>query len=81
MAVATEAWLCVLRDAEGNQETELVAIERSVGGGPPLIELTNGVRVTCTQPATANAAGAESAAAWVTHLSKLGGMRLAAHRA
>jgi hypothetical protein len=51
MSSRREAWLCVLQDADGNEETELVTIERNGEGAPPLIELTNGTRVTCTQPA------------------------------
>jgi len=50
-----EAWLCVLRDADGHEETELVMIEWNGDGAPALIELTNGVRVTCTQPVAASA--------------------------
>jgi hypothetical protein len=52
MSSHREAWLCVLQDADGNEETELVTIERNGDGAPPLIELTNGVRITCTLPAT-----------------------------
>ena len=52
MPTRREAWLCVLQDADGNEETELITIERK-GDAPPLIELTNGVRVTCTQPVAA----------------------------
>ena len=58
-----EAWLCVLQDADGHEETELVTIERDGDGGPPVIELTNGARITCTQPANVSGAGAESVAA------------------
>jgi hypothetical protein len=45
-----EAWLCVFQDADGVEEPELITIERAGGGAPPVIELTNGVRITCTQP-------------------------------
>jgi hypothetical protein len=55
-----EAWLCVLQDADGNEEAELITIERD-GGGAPVIELTNGVRITCTQPVITSAAPAEEA--------------------
>jgi hypothetical protein len=55
MSTRREAWLCVLQDADGNEDTELVTIEWDGDGAPPLIELTNGVRVTCTQPASASA--------------------------
>ncbi len=51
MSSRREAWLCVLQDADGNEEMELVTIERNGDGAPPVIELTNGVRVTCTLPA------------------------------
>jgi hypothetical protein len=54
-----EAWLCVLQDADGNEEAELITIED--GGGAPVIELTNGVRITCTQPVITSAAPAEEA--------------------
>jgi hypothetical protein len=53
LSTRREAWLCVLQDADGNEETELVTIEWNGDGAPPLIELTNGIRVTCTQPARA----------------------------
>jgi hypothetical protein len=49
---APEKWLCVLQDADGNEETGLVTIERNGDRAPPLIELTNGLRVTCTLPAS-----------------------------
>jgi hypothetical protein len=52
MSTRREAWLCVVEDAGGNEETELVTIERNGDGAPPVIELTNGVRVTCTLPAS-----------------------------
>jgi hypothetical protein len=52
MSTRREAWLCVLQDADGNEETELVTIERNGDGAPPVIELTNGFRVTCTLPAS-----------------------------
>ena len=45
-----EAWLCVLQDADGMEEPELITIERAGDGAPPVIELTNGVRITCTLP-------------------------------
>jgi hypothetical protein len=63
MSADREAWLCVVEDADGNEETELVTIERNGDGGPPLIELTNGLRVTCTLPASANKRGDASVAA------------------
>jgi hypothetical protein len=63
MSPIREAWLCVLQDVEGNEETELVTLERNGDTAPPVIEVTNGVRVTCTQPATGRAAGAHIAAA------------------
>ena len=43
MSNLREAWLCVLQDADGNEETELITIERG-REGPPVIEVTNGVR-------------------------------------
>jgi hypothetical protein len=63
MSTIREAWLCVLQDADGNEETELVTIERRGEGAPPLIELTNGVRVTCTQSAAASTTAAKIAVA------------------
>jgi hypothetical protein len=42
--------VCVLQDADGNEETELITIELAGDGAPPVIELTTGVRITCTQP-------------------------------
>jgi hypothetical protein len=54
MSTHREAWLCVLQDADGNEETELVTIERNGECAPPLIELTNGVRVTCTLEVSAS---------------------------
>ena len=47
-----EAWLWILQDADGNEETELITIQRGRDGSAPVIELTNGVRITCTLPAT-----------------------------
>ena len=61
MSTRREAWLCVLQDADGSEETELIMIERDSDGGPPVIELTSGVRITCTQPAIPN--GTEAATA------------------
>jgi hypothetical protein len=58
MSTIREAWLSVLQDADGREETELVTIERNTDGAPPVIELTNGIRVTCIEPA--DAAGAAS---------------------
>jgi hypothetical protein len=63
MTSSREAWLCVLQDADGNEETELITIERGREGTAPVIEVTNGVRITCTQPATMTATGAERPAA------------------
>ncbi len=63
MSTRREAWLCVLQDADGNEETELVTIERNGDGAPPVIELTNGVRVTCTLPASVSANGEARVAA------------------
>jgi hypothetical protein len=63
MSSFREAWLCVLQDADGNEETELITIERDGRGAPPVIELTNGARITCTEPANVSGAGAESVAA------------------
>ncbi len=51
MSIFREAWLCAVQGADGNEETEF------------LIELTNGARITCTQPANMSEAGAESVAA------------------
>jgi hypothetical protein len=63
MSNCREAWLCVHQDADDNQETELITIERASADSPPVIELTNDVRITCTQPAAMSAAHAERAAA------------------
>jgi hypothetical protein len=63
MSTRCEAWLCVLQDADGNEETELVTIERNGEGAPPLIELTNGVRVTCTLAVSASTNGEARVAA------------------
>jgi hypothetical protein len=62
LEIAGEAWLCVLQDADGNEETELITIERA-GDGAPVIELTTGVRITCTQASTLSSTGPKSAAA------------------
>jgi hypothetical protein len=62
MSSVREAWLCVLQDADGNEETELITIERVRDGSAPVIELTNGVRITCTQPATMSAVPAGTVA-------------------
>ena len=51
MSILREAWLCAVQGADGNEETEF------------LIELTNGARITCTQPANMSEAGAENVAA------------------
>lgn len=45
-----ESWTAVVQDADGVEETELVTIERD-GDGPPVIELTDGRRITCVEPA------------------------------
>ena len=63
MASRREAWLCVLQDADDNEETELITIERGRADAAPVIEVTNGVRITCTQPANVSATGAERPAA------------------
>ena len=63
MSSRLEAWLCVLQDADGNEETELITIDRNGDGCAPVIEVTNGVRITCTQPATISEACAEKASA------------------
>jgi hypothetical protein len=62
MSRLCEAWLCVLQDAEGHEETELVTIESDGHGSPRVIELTNGIRITCTQPATSVTPTTHSAA-------------------
>lgn len=45
-----EAWLAVVQDEDGSEETELVTIDHS--GPAPVIELTDGRRITCIRPAT-----------------------------
>jgi hypothetical protein len=52
MTSRRETWLCVFQDADSNEETELITIDRGRDGSAPVIELTNGVRITCTLPAT-----------------------------
>jgi hypothetical protein len=52
MSTRREAWFCILQDADGSEETELIMIERGGDGAAPVIELTNGMRITCTQSAT-----------------------------
>jgi hypothetical protein len=52
MSTRREAWLSVIQNADGPEEVELVTIERNTDGAPPVIELTNGVRITCTEPAS-----------------------------
>ena len=47
MSRLREAWLCVLQDENGAEKTELITIERTANDFPPVIELTNGVRITC----------------------------------
>ena len=47
MSSLREAWLCGLQDADGNEETELNTIERNGGSSAPVLQLTNGVRITC----------------------------------
>jgi hypothetical protein len=54
---------CVVQDTDGNEETDLVTIEWSGDGAPPLIELTNGMRVTCTLAANASTTGGARVAA------------------
>jgi hypothetical protein len=49
MSRLREAWLCVLQDENGAEETELITIERTANDFPPVIELTNGVRITCIE--------------------------------
>lgn len=46
-----EAWMAVVeRDGE-QPESELVTIERTADGAPPVIVLTDGTRISCTEPA------------------------------
>jgi hypothetical protein len=61
MTSRRETWLCVLQDADDNEETELITIERACDGDAPVIELTNGVRITRTRPATLRATGPKRA--------------------
>ncbi len=49
-----ESWLAVVQTADGEEETELVVIDREPGR-PPVIELSDGTRVTCVEPAGAGA--------------------------
>jgi hypothetical protein len=50
-ATTRRAWTAVVQDADGNQETELVTIVQASIDEPPLIELTDGTRITCVEPA------------------------------
>ncbi len=45
-----ESWLAVVQTADGKEETELVVIDRR-DGAPPVIELSDGSRITCVEPA------------------------------
>lgn len=56
-----EAWTAVVQDADGVEETELVTIERDGEGAPPVIELTDGRRITCVEPAGEGKAIGEAA--------------------
>ena len=49
----TEAWLAVVQDTDGNEESELVTI--SYPDGLPVIELTDGSRITAVEPAVETA--------------------------
>lgn len=44
-----KAWTAVVQDADGNQETEVVTITDAET--LPVIELTDGTRITCVEPA------------------------------
>jgi hypothetical protein len=44
-----ESWLAVVQTADGEEETELVVID-AAPGCPPVIELSDGVRITCVEP-------------------------------
>ena len=57
MCPESRAFVAVVQDADGNQETELVTI---TDGALPVIELTDGTRITCLEPA-ATPARAEAA--------------------
>jgi hypothetical protein len=62
MSSLREAWLCVLQNEDGAEETELITIERAANDSPPVIELTNGVRITCIEAvSTATSRGARAA--------------------
>jgi hypothetical protein len=67
MSSSREAWLCVLQDADGHEETELITIERGRNDSAPVIELTNGLRITCTSPATATAEPRETDSGRASH--------------
>ncbi len=53
-----EAWIATVQhgDDPTDQETELVTIEREGDFGPPIIELTDGTRIQCVEPAGEKAA-------------------------
>lgn len=46
-----EAWLAVVQDADGSEETEVVTLEGATGTAGATIELTDGSRITLTAPA------------------------------
>ena len=59
MCPESRAFVAVVQDADGEQETELVMI---TGGELPVIELTDGTRITCIEPAAQAAASTREAA-------------------
>ncbi len=51
-----QAWLAVVQHGDDEpEETEVVTIEQGEGL-PPVIELTDGTRITCVSPAEGRAA-------------------------
>ncbi|HVM69557.1 MAG TPA: hypothetical protein VM204_06950 [Gaiellaceae bacterium] len=48
---AREAWIGVVQDADGNEETELVTLDGAHAEPGATIELTDGQRITLTAPA------------------------------
>lgn len=48
----TQAWIAVVQDADGNEETEVVTITSSTAREGTIIDLTDGTRITLVEPAT-----------------------------
>jgi hypothetical protein len=53
VTVERRAWFGVVQHPDGETTEELVTIEETAGR-PPVIELTDGTRITCVDPAGEN---------------------------